>query len=261
MAPVRREIGFEPDVLAAAERLAGGDLSAFVNEAVRRVLPAAGPPSTLAACRAAFAEALAARDARRARSVVEEAVAGGLAIADVYVDVLTPVLHDVGHRWAIEEITVAHEHFVTAIVQTLLPALAVHGQRKPTDGRLAVVAGTPGELHGIALQMVTDLLERDGWEVLALGPSTPAEDLTTLVRNECPDLVALSTTTAGRLPGLAETLARLAELDPRPLITVGGGLFTAQASDQARALGADLVESDLRAFIAALRTRFPPATG
>ena len=37
MAPVRREIGFEPDVLAAAERLAGGDLSAFVNEAVRRV--------------------------------------------------------------------------------------------------------------------------------------------------------------------------------------------------------------------------------
>ena len=169
MAPVRREIGFEPDVLAAAERLAGGDLSAFVNEAVRRALPAAGPPSTLAACRAAFVEALAARDARRARSVVEEAVAGGLAIADVYVDVLTPVLHDVGHRWAIEEITVAHEHFVTAIVQALLPALAVHGQRKPTDGRLAVVAGTPGELHGIALQMVTDLLERDGWEVLAAG--------------------------------------------------------------------------------------------
>ena len=110
--------------------------------------------------------------------------------------------------------------------------------------------------------MVADLLERDGWEVLALGPSTPAEDLATLVRNECPDLVALSTTTAGRLPGLAETLARLAELDPRPLITVGGGrAFTAQASDQARALGADLVESDLRAFIAVVRTRFPPATG
>ena len=81
------------------------------------------------------------------------------------------------------------------------------------------------------------------------------------MRNECPDLVALSTTTAGRLPGLAETLARLAELDPRPLITVGGGLFTAEASDQARALGADLVESDLRAFIAAVRTRFPPAVG
>jgi methanogenic corrinoid protein MtbC1 len=203
-------------------------------------------------------DALDARDPHHARAVVEQAVAGGLPAADVYTDVLAPVLHDVGHRWALEEINVAHEHFVTGVVQGLMPLIAAQGRREPSGGRLAVVAGTPGELHGIALQMVADLLEREGWEVLALGPSTPAEDLATLVASECPDLVALSTATAGRLPGLAETLARLGEVTPRPVIAAGGGLLTTEAADEARALGADIVGSDLRVFVAKMRERFPP---
>jgi len=258
MESVPREIRFDPAVLAAAERHAGPELSAFVNSAVARALPGGDPPATVGECRAAFVAALDARDPHGARAVVEQAVAAGLPVADVYVEVLAPVLHEVGHRWAVEEVSVAYEHFVTGVVQGLMPLIAAHGRREPTGGRLAVVAGTPGELHGIALQMVTDLLERDGWEVLALGPSTPAEDLAALVASECPDLVALSTTTAGRLPGLADTLARLDEVTPRPLIAAGGSLFTAAGAGEARSLGADVVESDLRAFVARMRARFPP---
>jgi methanogenic corrinoid protein MtbC1 len=259
MEPVAREIRFDPAVLEAAERHACSDLSAFVNAAVRRALPHDAPPATAAECRAAFVAALDARDPHGARALVEEAVACGVPAADVYEDVLAPVLHEIGHRWAVDEISVAHEHFVTGVVQGVVSLIAAQGKRAPTGGRLAVAACTPGELHGIALQMVADLLERDGWEVIALGPSTPAEDVAALARDECADLVVLSTSTAGRLPGLAETLERLGELSPRPLVAVGGGLFTAAGADEARALGADLVESDLRAFVAAMRARFPPS--
>src|SRR3712207_7727079 len=47
-------------------------------------------------------------------------------------------------------------------------------------------------------------LEGDGWEVLLLGTGVPAVDLVALVEHEQPDLVALSTATAGGLDGVAD---------------------------------------------------------
>src|SRR3712207_7536505 len=50
--------------------------------------------------------------------------------------------------------------------------------------RLAVVTGTPGELHALGPRVVSDLLQADGWEVLLLGAATPAPDLVALVDAE-----------------------------------------------------------------------------
>jgi hypothetical protein len=73
--------------------------------------------------------------------------------------------------------------------------------------------------------------------------------------------VALSASTAGRLPGVAEVLSRLAAMRPRPLIAVGGRLFASEAAEVARDLGADLVVSDVRALLATLQERFPAEEG
>ena len=75
--------------------------------------------------------------------------------------------------------------------------------------------------------MVADFLEADGWEVMLLGPGAPAADVVALVEHEQPDLVALSTATAGALDGVAEVLAALAALDPKPFIVAGGQFWTA----------------------------------
>jgi methanogenic corrinoid protein MtbC1 len=201
------------------------------------------------------------RDARRGQALVEAAHAGGVPVLDLYEGVLAPVLHEVGHRWAIEELNVAEEHFVTCTTLALIAKLARDGHPAPSSGRLAVVSATPGELHLLGVQMVSDLLEREGWEVLGLGADTPAPDLAELVEAERPDLVALSTSTAGRLPGLADALERLDAVRPRPLVAVGGSLFTAEATATAVELGADLVATDLRTFLDELRRRFPDPDG
>ena len=60
--------------------------------------------------------------------------------------------------------------------------------------------------------MVADFLEADGWEVLLLGPGAPARDIAALVEPEQPDLVALSTATAGVLDGVVEVLGALSTL-------------------------------------------------
>jgi MerR family transcriptional regulator, light-induced transcriptional regulator len=212
----------------------------------------------LGACRDAYLAALLGRDAGAARAAVEEALAAGAAVEHVYLDVLQPALYGIGHRWAMGEVNVAEEHFATAITHRIIDELSTRRRLPPRDGRLAIVTGTPGELHALGARIVADFLEADGWEVLQLGASTPAHDLAQLVDLERPELVALSTTTAGSLPGVAEVLERLATVRPRPLVVVGGQMWTEEMRRAANELGADLVARDPRALVATLRARVPP---
>jgi MerR family transcriptional regulator, light-induced transcriptional regulator len=216
-------------------------------------------PVSLDEHRRALLDALLARDSARARRAIDAALAAGAPILDVYLDVLRPVLAEIGHRWATGELNVAEEHYGTATAQALLDALSARLPRPPGDGRLAVVTGTPGEQHALGARMVADFLEADGWEVLLLGPGAPAHDLAELVDLERPDVVALSTATAGALPGVVEVLGALGELRPRPFIVVGGQFWTAETSAVAAELGADAVIHDPRELVAILRERVPPA--
>ena len=89
----------------------------------------------------------------------------------------------------------------------------------------------------LGVRMVADFLEADGWEALLLGPGAPAGDLVALVESEQPDVVALSTATAGVLDGVAEVLGALAALRPRPYVVAGGQFWTAvdaRGGDRAR---------------------------
>jgi methanogenic corrinoid protein MtbC1 len=208
--------------------------------------------------RRAYLGALQARDAVGARAAVDTALDDGVPVADVYLEILQPALYEIGHGWASGDHDVAHEHYATAVTMTVLGALGPRMRAAPKDGRLAVVSGSPEERHALGVQMVADFLESDGWEVLNLGAATPAEDLARLADAEQADVVALSTSTPAGLPGAAEAVAALGTLRPRPLVVLGGQLWTGEARREAEALGADLVLDGPRELVARLRERFPP---
>jgi methanogenic corrinoid protein MtbC1 len=208
--------------------------------------------------RRAYLEALLARDVGAARLAVEGAIAAGVPVPEIYLGVLQPALYEIGRSWAVGGFSIAEEHCATAVTQSVLGMLGPRMRTAPKDGRLAVVTGSPGEGHGLGIQMVADFLEGDGWEVLNLGPSTPARDLAGMADAERPDVVALSTATPAGLPGAAEAVEALRALDPRPLGVLGGQLWQGPAREDAGGLGADLVVGDPRELVAVLRERFPP---
>jgi MerR family transcriptional regulator, light-induced transcriptional regulator len=216
----------------------------------------AGPD--MPARREAYLDGLLSRHSGRARAVITEALADGVPIPEIYLEILQPAMYEVGHRWAIDEINVAEEHYATAVTQQLLDELSGRMRMPPRDGRLAIVSATPGEQHALGARMVTDFLEADGWEALPLGASTPAADLAELADSERPDVIALSTATAGSLPGIVDVLERLRGVRPRPCLVVGGQFWTAETSLAAQELGADLVVRDLRQLAPMLRARIPP---
>jgi methanogenic corrinoid protein MtbC1 len=265
--PVRFQSGLLEELEERLHRN-GEDLSHFVNAAVDRALhgdertglptPELPPPEALADAATAYVHSLLARDDRQARAQIEGLVHRGVRIVDIYTLVLAPALEEIGELWSLEQVSVAEEHYATEVTAQLLTELAPDRRLAPTRGRLAVVTASPDELHAIGARMLADLLERGGWEVIALGAAAPADALADLVATECPDVVALSTSTVGRLPGVEEAVGMLDGVSPRPLIVVGGALYRGPVVDLARTWGADIVTSDLAVLVDDLRGRFPP---
>ena len=205
-----------------------------------------------------YLAALVAGDGTRARHIVDTALDRGLSVADVYVDVLTPAMVGVGELWERGRLSVAYEHFATAITHGVLGALAPRMRRPPQGGRLAVLACVPGEEHALGALMTGQFLEAIGWEVLQLGPGLPASELAALVAGEQPDVVGLSMASVSRLPEAREAVARLHEVDPRPFVVLGGRAWDEVGTDELAGIGADAWLTDPRDLVALVAERFPP---
>jgi methanogenic corrinoid protein MtbC1 len=222
------------------------------------------PPSSdggadLEALRRRYLECLLIPDARGAWAAIAEARDAGAPARRIYLDVLGPAMEEIGTLWETAAIGVAQEHLATQITQTALARLApslddaeaafARGPR-----RVALVSGTPGELHAIGARMVADFLEASAWEVLLLGGEAPAGEIVALARQRNPDIVALSTSLSFNLLAAGRVFAALRRLDPVPLLVAGGRAYEGQA-DRALVVGADLFAADPELLLRELALR------
>jgi MerR family transcriptional regulator, light-induced transcriptional regulator len=183
---------------------------------------------------------------REAMGVVDQAVAAGLGIRPLYLEVFQPVMREIGRLWQENRITVADEHLATAITQAAMARLydqLFAGGAEP--GPLLVAACADQERHELGLRMICDVLEMEGWDTVFLGASVPVEDLVQMVLERKPEVVALSASIAPHVARVREAIAGIRDAVPQggPVIVVGGRAF---ADDPALAgrLGADLTARD-----------------
>jgi MerR family transcriptional regulator, light-induced transcriptional regulator len=202
--------------------------------------------------------ALLASDVAGAREVLDGAIAAGLPVRRIYLDVLQPTLYEIGRRWSHAEISIAQEHLATAATQSAMARLAESLSDGPRRVRplIALVACVNDELHAVGGRMVADFLEADGWRVVFLGQLTPGSDLAALAAEQGATLVAVSAALPERVPQVAEACAALRGLDPAPFVLVGGQAFGGSA-ERALRTGADAYADDAEAAVAAVRERFP----
>jgi methanogenic corrinoid protein MtbC1 len=223
---------------------------------VSHVAVVAEPPA-VEALRGQYLRCLLAPDGRRARTLLEEALAGGTPASTLYLGVIAPAMHEVGRLWETAQLSVAQEHLATQITQAVIVNLALHlhGGEPVGLGRVAVVACSPGETHALGAQMVADFLEAQGWTPMTLGADTPAHELVELVRAREAALVALSTALPGHLLSVTRTLQLLRRLPDRPFLAVGGRAYGGDRA-LARAVGADAFADDPQALLELLGERF-----
>jgi MerR family transcriptional regulator, light-induced transcriptional regulator len=224
----------EERVRAVVERRDAGTPTAL---AVRAVLARgdAVPDTTIAGIRTALGEALEAFDERAANEALDRLL-GGYGLSTALSEGVLPYLVGLGERWEGGEVTIAQEHFATAIIRGRLMAVA----RNWGDGRgpRALLACPPGELHDLGLICFGLGLRERGWRITMLGPNTPVDTVSEAAARLRPDLVVLAAMGPLDAEGTGDGLERLAR--GHRLALAGPGV----PEDVVRSLGAEVLEGD-----------------
>jgi DNA-binding transcriptional MerR regulator len=173
-----------------------------------------------------LAEALFQHDLDRSDQLIEEMLAFS-SPEEVTLNVIGPVLSDLGQAWAEGRITVADEHLAGNYLRQRLLMWMMTGPNVRASNPI-VLACAPGEWHEGSLLMLGVLLRRRGWPVAYLGQNVPLADLAAFVEQTRPAALVL----VAILPEHAHTLMDwpkwIKQIGDRPLVTYGGRAFVLQ---------------------------------
>ena len=172
--------------------------------------------------------------------LILDVVDSGVAIRDVYLQVVQPCQRELGRLWQAGRITVAQEHYCTGATQLIMSQLAPRLFSTERNGRRAVIACVAGEAHEVGPRMVADLLELSGWDTIYFGANVPVRGVVQAVAEHRPDLLALSATMAYHLPAIVDLIAAV-RAEPACAgvkVMVGGRPFDVEP-DLRQRVGAD----------------------
>jgi methanogenic corrinoid protein MtbC1/predicted DNA-binding transcriptional regulator AlpA len=99
---------------------------------------------------------------------------------DFVIRLAAPLVHRVGQEWQEGNLSVAHEHFATEILNNFL-ASRWRRQNDRKDGPTVVLTTLPGESHILGLQMCAVVLSVSDWKIISLGLNVPEEEIATTV--------------------------------------------------------------------------------
>ncbi|HEX6245495.1 MAG TPA: cobalamin-dependent protein [Polyangiales bacterium] len=142
---------------------------------------------------ARFLERLLAYDRSGALSLVNAALDGGVSVREVYLEVIQRVQHEIGRLWQLNHLSIAHEHYCTAVSQLVLAQLYPRLMHA-SGGEPMVATCVADELHELGARMVADFFEMDGWDTTYVGANAPAQDLLHVLRSRKAGLLAVSAT-------------------------------------------------------------------
>lgn len=208
---------------------------------VRRVGPGTSSPRPTGPTpsRSRLLARLVAGDEAGAWSLLEAALASDMTPEEVLLELVAPTLHSIGARWEGGQLSIADEHRASAVAARLISRLGARFARRGVKRGTVVLASPSGELHGAPVAIAANLLRWRGFEVVELGPDTPAEALAETVAR-VPDLLAvgIACTTDGARQAARRAIAMVRRSSPDLPILLGGAVIS--DGEDARKLGADV---------------------
>ena len=179
----------------------------------------------------AYLMALLGGDEVAAEVAIREAMEAGFGMAQIDHGIIAPAMWFIGELWERGEISVAEEHLASEITVRVLALQREAGRvTRDRSARRVLLATPAGELHVIALRMVSNLLREAGYEVVMLGPDLPPDALGRAAARWKPDVVCLSTTMPGGDDRVLIAMYEVQHRRPEATFLIGGrGLVVARA--------------------------------
>lgn len=186
-----------------------------------------------------YMEVLLAGQKQTAIRLVLDAVDNGVEIKDIYLWVFQNCQYEIGRLWHLNKISVAQEHYCSAVTQLIMSQLYSHIFSSDKIGRRLMAACVHSELHEIGIRMVSDFFELAGWDTYYLGANTPDNSIIQALDKKKPDILALSATMPFHLDSLRRTILNVRNSAPKGIKIIVGGFALNSSENLWEKVGAD----------------------
>jgi DNA-binding transcriptional MerR regulator/methylmalonyl-CoA mutase cobalamin-binding subunit len=156
---------------------------------------------------------------------------------------LTPLLIELGLRWASDQGWIAEEHFFAFYLRNKIGARYHHRARSNTNGPRLLLAGLPGENHEIGLLLFALAAHEAGYRVIPLGANMPLHELSYVAKKKNCAAILLSGAIEPSSRTLSKDLPRLVDQAGMPVLV--GGLSSVYACDAINRAGAEALGRDV----------------
>src|SRR4051794_27543001 len=145
----------------------------------------------------------------------------------IYIHLLQESQYEVGRLWETGVISIAQEHYSTAVTQLVMAKLYPRISETPKQGRTFMGTTIEGELHQVGIRMVCDIFELRGWNTIYLAGEGGTREVLETARSRQPDVIGISIAREAEFPAVSELIRNLRMHLLRPIpILVGGLPFT-----------------------------------
>ena len=160
--------------------------------------------------------------------IMEITKSNTIEVKDIYKYILQPFQIELGRLWHENNISVAQEHYGTAISQFAMSTLYEKIFLTAKNNKVFLGTCVQGELHELGIRMVCDYMECSGWNTYYLGANTPNSAIIQMIHEKKPDIVCISCT----MPfNISEVKYLITDIKNSGIITpviVGGYAFNMQ---------------------------------
>jgi 5-methyltetrahydrofolate--homocysteine methyltransferase len=179
-------------------------------------------------------------DIKSAKESTKKAINEGINPYDFIEAAIAKALKIIGDKFENEEFFLPELFMAADIVKKAMKILEPHIKGSRNQKRLGkIVIGTAkSDMHDIGKNIVSFFLEAEGFEVIDLGVDVSPEQFVDTVRNEKPDILAISALITLTMPEVSNTLKALenANLRNQIKVIVGGAPITKEFIED---IGAD----------------------
>jgi 5-methyltetrahydrofolate--homocysteine methyltransferase len=179
-------------------------------------------------------------DIKAAKESTKKAINEGINPYDFIEVAIAKALKIIGDKFENEEFFLPELFMAADIVKKAMKILEPHIKGSRNQKRLGkIVIGTAkSDMHDIGKNIVSFFLEAEGFEVIDLGVDVSPEQFVDTVRNEKPDILAISALITLTMPEVSNTLKALenANLRNQIKVIVGGAPITKEFIED---IGAD----------------------
>lgn len=118
----------------------------------------------------------------------------GTPLTDIFDDLISPAMRQIGDLWFKGELTVAQEHLATRAAHSAIYKLRNTLPVPKMTGELAFCCAVEGDFHELPTHLSQITIESKGWEVMNFGANTPLYSLMEEVLYHSPEAVCISAT-------------------------------------------------------------------